>query len=74
MDHDDNLIIGHEQRLTRAEGKITGHDAILTTLNSSLTTLSSDFAKVKNWIIGGLSFWVINEVGITELVKGFFLK
>ena len=72
MEHDEQLILGHEQRLTRAEGKITGHDAILSTLNTSLTSLSSDFSKVKNWIIGAVTFWVAHEVGILTFIKSLF--
>lgn len=70
LDHTPDMILGHEQRLSKAEERLDMHEATLGKLDESLNKLNSNFAQIKNWLIGAISFYILQQMGFVDFIRG----
>ncbi|WP_324171984.1 hypothetical protein [Sulfurimonas sp.] len=70
-----------ENRIIRLEETQKHHAREIKELKNSNKTMQVSFDKlvtnlsaIKNWVIGGVAFAIIDQIGLFSLVKSYFLK
>lgn len=79
--HQDRTETEMENRIVRLEETQKHHEEEIKELKKSNTTLQESFDKlitnlsaIKNWVIGGVAFAVIDQVGLLSLLKDLVLR
>lgn len=58
-----------EDRVARLEVIQKQHTEDIKQLKTTTTTLVDNLKAIKNWVIGGVGFAILQELGIVEFVK-----
>jgi len=72
MEHSDDMVLDHVQRITTLEDKVRVVESVTTNISTSLDKVTKEISAIKWLTAGGFGFYIIHEIGLIEAVKLLF--